>query len=62
MILALNTEVATILQFVFHQEAIIDEASRNRVNVFSKYFSYIYISYLHLTLTLFFFHHFAVFL
>jgi len=61
MILALNTGVATVIHFAVHQKAIIKKSSTNGRSVFSKYVSYIYIAYLHLTLSLFFFHHFAEF-
>jgi len=42
-------------------ESNLEEASTDGRSVFSKYFSYIYIAYFGLTMSLFFFHHFADF-
>jgi len=56
MILALSTEVATIIQTTVYQKAIIEEAFANGWSVFIKYFSYIYMAYVDLTQSLFFFH------
>jgi len=56
MVLELNRGVVTLITVRGFSESNLEVANKDGNSVLSKYFSYIYITYMYLTLGLFFFH------